>query len=105
MDWEGNACVFWNAGQAALDGLSRVWKGMFLNACTGALETPDMYIVSGSALVNLGQILVQPVSPELGGEGLYLQTGASLYNNGSKMCIRDSNNSAAAIWLRIPERS
>lgn len=83
MDWEGNACVFWNAGQAALDGLSRVWKGMFLNACTGALETPDMYIVSGSALVNLGQILVQPVSPELGGEGLYLQTGASLYNNGS----------------------
>lgn len=83
MDWEGNACVFWNAGQAALDGLSRVWKGMFLNACTGALETPDMYIVSGSALVNLGQILVQPVSPELGGEELYLQTGAILYNYGS----------------------
>lgn len=83
MDWDGDACVFWNAGQAALNGLPRVWKGMFLNACSGTLETPDMYIVSGSALVNLGQILVQPVLPELGGEGLYLQTGASLYNYGS----------------------
>ena len=62
MDWEGNACVFWNAGQAALNDLPRVLKGMFLNACSGTLETPDMYIVSGSALVNLGQILVQPVS-------------------------------------------
>ena len=83
MDWDGDACMFWNAGQAALNGLPRVWKGMFLNACSGTLETPDMYIVSGSALVNLGQILVQPVLPELGGEGLYLQTGASLYNYGS----------------------
>lgn len=83
MDWEGNACVFWNAGQAALDGLPRVLKGMFLNACSGTLETPDMYIVSGSALVNLGQILVQPVSSEFSGEELYLQTGAILYNNGS----------------------
>ena len=83
MDWEGNACVFWNAGQAALNDLPRVLKGMFLNACSGTLETPDMYIVSGSALVNLGQILVQPVSSEFSGEELYLQTGAILYNYGS----------------------